>query len=64
MIGAKPAAVCRWIFDLLGAVCRWIFDLLGAVPGDSLDDLLPGSGAITQAWAALQTISRPRVSLC
>ena len=30
VIGAKPAAVCRWIFDLLGAA-----------PGDSLDDLFP-----------------------
>jgi hypothetical protein len=33
------------------AVCRWIFDLLGAAPGDSLDDLFPGSGAVTRAWA-------------
>ena len=41
VIGAKPAAVCRWIFDLLGAG-----------PGDTLDDLFPGSGAVTRAWAA------------
>ena len=41
VIGAKPAAVCRWIFDLLGAA-----------PGDTLDDLFPGSGAVTRAWAA------------
>ena len=41
MIGAKHAAVCRWIFTLLGAG-----------PGDSLDDLFPGSGAISRAWAA------------
>ena len=33
-IGAEPAAVCRWIFTLLGAG-----------PGDSLDDLFPGSSA-------------------
>lgn len=39
VIGAKPAAFCRWIFDLLGAQ-----------PGDTLDDLFPGSGAITRAW--------------
>ena len=39
VIGAKPAAFCRWIFDLLGAR-----------PGDALDDLFPGSGAITRAW--------------
>ena len=41
VIGAKPAAVCRWIFQLLGAG-----------PGDTLDDLFPGSGAVTRAWAS------------
>ena len=41
VIGAKPAAVCRWIFDLLGAA-----------PGDTLDGLFPGSGAVTRAWDA------------
>ena len=41
VIGAKPAAVCRWIFALLGAG-----------PGDTLDDLFPGSGAVSRAWAA------------
>lgn len=41
VIGAKPAAVCRWIFTLLGAGL-----------GDSLDDLFPGSGAVGRAWAA------------
>lgn len=41
VIGAKPAAVCRWIFTLLGAG-----------PGDILDDLFPGSGAVSRAWAA------------
>lgn len=41
VIGAKPAAFCRWVFDLLGAA-----------PGDSLDDLFPGSGAVTRAWHA------------
>jgi hypothetical protein len=39
VIGAKPAAFCRWLFDLLGAA-----------PGDTLDDLFPGSGAVTRAW--------------
>ena len=34
------------------AVCRWIFTLLGACPGDILDDLFPGSGAVARAWAA------------
>lgn len=41
VVGAKPAAVCRWIFTLLGAG-----------PGDTLDDLFPGSGAVSRAWAA------------
>ena len=41
VLGAKPAAVCRWIFTLLGAC-----------PGDTLDDLFPGSGAVSRAWAA------------
>ncbi len=41
VIGAKPAAVCRWIFTLLGAC-----------PGDTLEDLFPGSGAVGRAWAA------------
>jgi hypothetical protein len=39
VIGTKPAAFARWIFDLLGML-----------PGDQLDDLYPGSGAITRAW--------------
>jgi hypothetical protein len=38
--GTKPAAFCRWVFGLLGAE-----------PGDTLDDLFPGSGAVTRAWA-------------
>jgi hypothetical protein len=40
LIGAKPRAFCRWIFDLLGAE-----------PGDTLDDLFPGTGAVGAAWA-------------
>ncbi len=49
VIGTKPAAFCRWLFDLLGAA-----------PGDTLDDLFPGSGAITRAWTAYT--SRPHPS--
>lgn len=29
---------------------RWLFALMGAAPGDDLDDLFPGSGAVTKAW--------------
>jgi hypothetical protein len=46
--GTKPAAFCRWVFDLLGAT-----------PADSLDDLFPGSGAITRAWAILTGQANP-----
>jgi hypothetical protein len=41
VIGAKPAAFCRWMFGLIGAS-----------PGDTLDDLFPGSGIVGQAWRA------------
>ncbi len=36
--GAKPARFC-W----------WVFQLLGLEPGDTLDDLFPGSGAVGRA---------------
>jgi hypothetical protein len=39
LTGAKPRGFCRWVFDLLGAR-----------KGDTLDDLFPGSGAVTAAW--------------
>jgi hypothetical protein len=41
VIGTKPAAFCRWIFDLIGAG-----------PRDTFDDLYPGSGIVGRAWAA------------
>lgn len=40
VIGAKPAAFCRWMFDLVGAT-----------PHDILDDLYPGSGMVGKTWA-------------
>jgi hypothetical protein len=40
LVGAKPRAFCRWLFGLLGAQ-----------PGDTLDDLFPGTGAVLAAWA-------------
>jgi hypothetical protein len=36
--GAKPEAFCHWLFDCLGVI-----------EGDELDDLFPGSGAVTDA---------------
>jgi hypothetical protein len=32
-------------------VCEWAFGVVGAVPGDELDDLYPGTGAVSDAWA-------------
>jgi hypothetical protein len=39
LTGAKPAAVARWAFEMVGAE-----------PTDTLDDLFPGTGAISLAW--------------
>lgn len=39
VVGAKPAAFIRWMFDLLGAQ-----------PGDDFTDLFPGSGGVMRAW--------------
>lgn len=39
LTGAKPEAVCHWLFDAMG--CK---------PGDELVDLFPGTGAVTRAW--------------
>jgi hypothetical protein len=39
LVGMKPAKFCEWMFRLLGAV-----------QGDTLDDIFPGSGAVTRAW--------------
>ena len=48
--GTKPAAFCGWLFALLGAA-----------PGDTLDDLFPGSGAVTRAWLAYTAEPSPEV---
>lgn len=42
--GAKPEAVSRWLFEVMAAE-----------PGDTLDDLFPGTGAITRAWQRWST---------
>jgi len=39
LTGAKP-----W------AVARWAFEMVGAQPDDELVDMFPGTGAITNAW--------------
>jgi hypothetical protein len=39
LTGVKPARVCHWAFQLVGAL-----------PGDELHDMYPGTGAVTDAW--------------
>lgn len=39
LTGAKPDAVCRWLFEVMGAE-----------PHDTLEDLFPGTGAVGAAW--------------
>ena len=41
-VGAKPEV---WT--------RWVLDMLGYQPGDQVDDLFPGSGAVTRAMDVL-----------
>jgi hypothetical protein len=41
LTGAKPDAVCRWVFEVLGMSAD-----------DELHDLYPGSGAVSAAWEA------------
>lgn len=52
LVGAKPDAFCYWLFEVLGAQA-----------GDTLDDLYPGSGAVTRAWCRWQgrTVPGPLV---
>lgn len=38
--GAKPETFVRWVIDVLGAE-----------PGDTLDDLFPGTGIVTKVWS-------------
>ncbi len=46
LVGAKPLDVCLWAFEVLGME-----------PDDELDDLYPGTGAVTAAWAAWQRLA-------
>jgi hypothetical protein len=39
LVGVKPDAFCFWLFEVLNLQ-----------PEDTLDDLFPGSGAVTRAW--------------
>lgn len=46
LTGAKPLAVCLWLFNCLGAE-----------PTDELHDMFPGSGAVSAAWQTFQAQS-------
>jgi hypothetical protein len=50
VIGQKPKPFCQWMF-------AW----LGAEPGDTFDDLFPGSGNVGAAWQEWQ--QQPRFEL-
>ncbi len=39
LTGAKPPAVCRWAFEMVGAE-----------PDDEMDDLYPGTGIVKATW--------------
>jgi hypothetical protein len=43
LIGAKPEEFCAWVFQMLRAE-----------PEDTLEDLFPGTGAVTRAWDVFQ----------
>jgi hypothetical protein len=47
VIGTKPAAFCRWMFDLVGAT-----------PHDTMDDLFPGSGIVGRCWDVFAAAAR------
>jgi hypothetical protein len=47
LMGMKPAAFCEWMFAQLGAM-----------RGDTLDDIFPGSGAVSRAWGLFQAAPR------
>ncbi len=50
LVGAKPLEF-SW----------WIFAILGMQASDELVDLFPGTGAVTEAWAAYCEMARKRV---
>jgi hypothetical protein len=39
LTGAKPPRFCEWVFSILNAQ-----------PGDTLDDLFPGTGVVGETW--------------
>ncbi len=57
--GAHTAPAYKVLGQKPDAFCRWVFDLLNVGPGDELVDLFPGSGAVSMAWNNYQmTLSK------
>lgn len=52
LTGVKPAPVCLWAFELVGAHYE-----------DKLDDMYPGTGAVTAAWKAWQMLFKATETL-
>jgi hypothetical protein len=52
LTGAKPRDFCMWVFDLLGARA-----------GDTMDDLFPGTGAVSAAWAERAQLLQPQIGM-
>lgn len=52
LVGRKPVAFCAWLFQCLGMV-----------PGDHLEDLFPGTGAVARAWSEVGRWNAPTTSL-
>jgi len=50
LVGVKPERFCHWVFDFLGMQ-----------DGDTLDDIFPGSGAVSWAWKTF--LATPRMEL-
>lgn len=48
---ARTTDPARVVGSKSAAFIRWIFDLVGALPGDTFEDLFPGSGGVARAWS-------------
>jgi hypothetical protein len=47
LVGAKPEAFCFWLFAMMGMR-----------RGDAFEDVFPGSGAVSDAWARWSGVDR------
>jgi hypothetical protein len=56
---AQPA---RFGGELMGrkplAFCAFLFEQLGLLPGDTFEDLYPGTGIVSRAWRELSSGAR------